>query len=89
MTPTERQYRKHLGQLFWSIQRQSLVMLTDLVKSYGRWRYKIEYASNNIGGVYSRTRDASEIEKMINNGRWITAAQFMKFREGSQAKKST
>lgn len=88
MTPTEKKYRQHLGQLFWSVQRGSLVLVIGLTKSYGRWRYLIEYTAPHIESK-TRHRDATEITKLIKQGRWMTAAQFIKLREESQGKNSS
>ena len=84
-TQTEKQYAKLVGKLYWSMQRQSLVMVTRLQKSYGRWRFTLLYTDSDIKDN-PRTRDASEIIRLIKQGRWITAAEFITLREKAQAK---
>jgi len=90
MTQAEKIYAKLIGQLFWSVQRQSLVFISGLNKYYGRWRYDIFYSNTeSLVKQQSKTRDAREILRLIQQGRWITAADFMKFYEEYQAKNKT
>lgn len=87
MTPTERKYSIHVGRLYWSYQRGSLVMITSLTKNYGRWRYNIDYLSPDITQG-QRTRDAKEILRLMTKLRWVPAAQYIKEKEISQLEKS-
>lgn len=88
MTPTEKKYKQYLGQLFWSVPRASLVMIVGLTKASGRWRFMIEYTSPHVG-IRNRNRDATEVTKLIDLGRWMTAAQLIKLREARQEKNNS
>lgn len=88
MTPTEKKYKYLVGKLFWAIQRQQLVMVTRLSKGWGRWRVNIEYYSDNPEKRIIRDRDAIEIERLIKQGRWIPAKDFLNLKEQEERKNS-
>ena len=50
MTVTERNYRKYLGKLYWSSNRQSLVTIEGLNKTqYGnRWKFEVYYSNPDL-----------------------------------------
>lgn len=89
MTPTEKKYNALVGKLFWAIQRQQLVMVTGLSKGWGRWRVNIEYYSDDPAKRMIRNRDAIEIERLIKQGRWITAKDFLTLKEHAERKNSS
>lgn len=88
MTPTEKRYSSLVGKLFWAIQRGQLVMITNLSKGWGRWRVNIEYYSDKPEGRLVRNRDAIEIERLIKQGRWIPAKDFLNLKEQEERKNS-
>lgn len=80
MKALEKKYSKHIGQLYWSVRHRSLVMLTDLTKLGSRWRYQVQYLRTDMFNN-TRTRDAKEIERLLEVGKWITAEKMLKYRE--------
>ena len=88
MTPTEKKYKPLIGKLFWVVKLQQLVMITALRKCWGRWRVNIEYYSDNPEYRVVRDRDAIEIERLIKQGRWISAKDFLNLKEQEERKSS-
>lgn len=80
MKALEKKYSKHIGQLYWSVRHRSLVMLTDLTKLGSRWRYQVQYLRSDMGYI-ARTRDAKEIERLLEVGKWITAEKMLEYKE--------
>lgn len=76
MTPSERQYSKHIGKLFYSKARNSLVLVTGVSKiSYSnRWQYDVEYMDPNYG---SKNIKCKRVEDLIDIQQWIPAAQYI------------
>lgn len=76
MTPSERQYSKHIGKLFYSKNRNCLVLVTGLKKtSYSnRWQYDVEYMDPTYG---SKNIKCKRIDELLRMGQWIPAAQYI------------
>lgn len=76
MTPSERQYSKQVGKLFFSKARNSLVLITGISKtSYSnRWQYNVEYMDANVG---TKNIKCKRIEDLIASMQWIPAAQYI------------
>lgn len=86
MTPSERQYSKYVGKLFYSRNRNSLVLVTGLNKtSYSnRWQYDVEYMDPNYG---SKNIKCKRLDELLRMGQWIPAAQYIKMQPPSSSKK--
>ena len=78
MTPSEKQYSKHIGKLFFSKARNSLVLITGITKTIysNRWQYSIEYVNPNITAA-GKTIKCKRIEDLIAAQQWIPAAQYI------------
>jgi len=76
MTPSERQYSKHIGKLFFSKARSSLVLITGLAKTpySNRWQYNIEYMEASVG---TKNIKCKRIVELLRMGQWIPAAQYI------------
>ena len=76
MTPSERQYSKHIGKLFFSKARNCLVLITGVSKtSYSnRWQYNVEYMDPNYG---NKNIKCKRVEDLIESVQWIPAAHYI------------
>lgn len=80
MTPTEKQYRKIVGKMFYSFKSKTLLIPISLDKNYGVWRYNLEYLRENKRSSFVTAIRAKE---HIAVGNWIPAAEYIKLREAS------
>lgn len=79
MTVTERNYRKHIGKLYWSRNRNSLVTIEGIKRSeFGnRWKYIIYYSDPAVG-QQSRSVNCIRVIEMIGSREWQPADQYIK-----------
>lgn len=78
MTVTERNYRKYLGKLYWSSNRQSLVTIEGLNKTqYGnRWKFDVYYANPEVG-QQNRNIQCKRVLQLLKAGNWMPADQYI------------
>ena len=76
MTPSEKQYSKHVGKLFFSKARNSLVFITGVSKTTysNRWQYNVEYMDRNFG---HKNIKCKRVEDLIASMQWIPAVQYI------------
>lgn len=76
MTPSERQYSKHIGKLFYSKNRNSLVFITGIKKTAysNRWQYDVEYLDPSYG---HKNVKCKRVDELIAALQWIPAAQYI------------
>lgn len=81
-TQTQKKYAKLIGKLYYSELQNSLVLVCGLVQRGRTWRYSLYYLSPRLDK--SREIDALRIASLIQQSRWLTAAEYIRLREKGQ-----